>query len=68
MTTESETVNSDNATLIKANDKIEVTNENLNKEIILLIQRIDVSTLLKEIDMEEMRHMANQNMATNDTF
>jgi hypothetical protein len=33
-----------------------------------LIQRIDVSTLLKEIDMEEMRHLANQNINMNMAF
>ena len=33
-----------------------------------LIQRIDVSTLLKEIDMEEMRHLATQNKTMNMAF
>ena len=49
----------DNAAIIKENEKYEENNEKLQKEIMLLIQRIDISTLLKEIDMEEMRHLAN---------
>ena len=32
------------------------------------IQRIDISTLLKEIDMEEMRQLANQNINMNMAF
>ena len=43
-------------------------NEKLNKNIVEVIQRIDVATLLKEIDMEEMRHLANQNIQTNQAF
>lgn len=58
----------DNAQVIKENEKYEVDNEKLNKNIVELIQRIDVSTLLKEIDMEEMRHLANQNIQTNQAF
>jgi len=58
----------DNTQVIKENEKYEVDNEKLNKKIVELIQRIDVSTLLKEIDMEEMRHLANQNIQTNQAF
>lgn len=47
--------------LLKENDEIEKKNEELTKEINLLIQRIDVSTLLKQIDLEEMRMLANNN-------
>ena len=54
--------------MIKENEKFEVDNERLNKEIVEVIQRIDVATLLKEIDMEEMRHLANQNIQTNQAF
>jgi len=58
----------DNTQVIKENEKYEIDNEKLNKKIVELIQRIDVSTLLKEIDMEEMRHLANQNIQTNQAF
>ena len=58
----------DNAATIKENEKYEVDNEKLQGEIMELIQRIDVSTLLKEIDMEEMRHLATQNANMNMAF
>lgn len=58
----------ENAAVIKDNEKYEENNEKLQKEIMLLIQRIDISTLLKEIDMEEMRHLANQNVNMNMAF
>ena len=65
LTTEQADLTTNNAQLIKENEKFEVDNEKLNKEIVEVIQRIDVATLLKEIDMEEMRHLANQNIQTN---
>ena len=48
--------------------KYETENEKLEQVILELIQRIDVSTLLKEIDMEEMRHLAQQNNNMNMRF
>ena len=68
LTAEQEVLTTDNTQLIKENEKFETENEKLNKEIVEVIQRIDVSTLLKEIDMEEMRHLANQNIQTNQAF
>lgn len=65
---EKEVLLKDNAAVIKENEKYEENNEKLQKEIMLLIQRIDISTLLKEIDMEEMRHLANQNTNMNMAF
>lgn len=58
MTAEDEVLVKENADLIKDNDKFEIDNEVVQKTIMELIQRIDVSTLLKEIDVEEMRHQA----------
>lgn len=49
----------DNAAVIAENKKYDEENEKLERKIIELIQRIDVSTLLKEIDMDEMNHLAN---------
>jgi hypothetical protein len=40
----------------------------MEAEIKDLIQRIDVSTLLKEIDVEEMRLQSNNNMMMNKLF
>ena len=65
---ESEELTTSNAAVIKENEKIEAENERLQKVIMELIQRIDVSTLLKEIDMEEMRHLAAQNTTMNMAF
>lgn len=58
---EEKTLIASNAVLIKENAEFEKQNENLSKEINLLIQRIDVSTLLKQIDLEEMKMLANNN-------
>jgi len=58
LTAEDEVLVKENADLIKDNDKFEIDNEVVQKTIMELIQRIDVSTLLKEIDVEEMRHQA----------
>ena len=68
MTGEKEVLLQENVRVIKENEKFEIDNEKLNKEIVTVIQRIDVSTLLKEIDMEEMKHLANQNIQTNQAF
>ena len=68
LTEESGVLKTENATTIKENEKYEELNEKLQKEIMMLIQRIDTSTLLKEIDMEEMRHLANQNTQMNMQF
>ena len=68
LTAESEELTAYNSNILKENDKYEADNEKLQVTIMELIQRIDVSTLLKEIDMEEMRHLANQNMTMNMAF
>ena len=65
---ESEELATGNAAVIKENEKVEADNERLQQVIMELIQRIDVSTLLKEIDMEEMRHLAAQNKTMNMAF
>ena len=68
LTGEREELTAANVVLIKDNEKYEAENERLQKVIMELIQRIDVSTLLKEIDMEEMRHLAAQNINMNMAF
>ena len=68
LTAEEAVLTKDNEITIKENTKYEADNEKLQREIMTLIQRIDVSTLLKEIDMEEMRHLANQNINMNMAF
>lgn len=59
LTAEDEELKTENAATIKENEKYEADNERLQANIVELIQRIDISTLLKEIDMEEMRQLAN---------
>ena len=61
LTEEEKVVTKSNTELVKENDELDKKNEELTKEINLLIQRIDVSTLLKQIDLEEMRMLANNN-------
>ena len=68
LTEEKEVLTTANEKTIKENEKYEADNERMQSEIYQLIQRIDVSTLLKEIDMEEMRHLANQNANMNMAF
>ena len=65
---EDEELKAENVTTIKENEKYEADNERLQASIVELIQRIDISTLLKEIDMEEMRQLANQNINMNMAF
>lgn len=56
-----------NDELIKNNTALDEKNTKLDTEIVALIQRIDVNTLLKEVDMEELKLLAqnteNMNMA-----
>lgn len=61
LTEEEKTLTVSNTEIIKENEKYEKDNEGLVKEISLLIQRIDVSTLLKQIDLEEMKMLSTQN-------
>ena len=68
LTVESADLLKNNDKLIEENKKIEDDNVKMQNTIMTLIQRIDVSTLLKEIDVEEMRHQANQNISMNEAF
>lgn len=50
---------------IKKNKELELDNEKLSKEIKLTIQKIDINALLKEIDIEDMRLLAQNNKMMN---
>lgn len=56
-----------NESLIKKNTELDEKNTKLDAEIVALIKRIDVNSLLKEVDMEELKLLAqnteNMNMA-----
>ncbi len=45
----------------KKNAEFEFENEKLNKEIAATIQKIDINYLLKEIDIEDLRLLAQNN-------
>ena len=55
----------ENDDYIKENAKLEDENNKLQKEIHLTIQKIDVNSLLKEIDIEDMRLIAQNNKQMN---
>ena len=57
-----------NVDLGKENATLDKENEDLSKEIELIIQRIQISALLKEIDVEEMRQLAQSNENLNTSF
>ena len=59
---EFEVLTDQNAALLKQNEDYDKNNKKLDGQILGLIKRIDVSTLLKEIDTEEMRLLAKNNM------
>ena len=55
----------ENDEYIKDNFKLEEDNTKLQKEITLTIQKIDINSLLKEIDIEDMRLIAQNNKQMN---
>ena len=57
-----------NDTLLKDNEKYTEGNSKLQKEIFQTIQRIDVATLIKEVDIEELKMLANNNISMNMGF
>eukprot|EP00347_Sterkiella_histriomuscorum_P023278 403335260 len=50
---------------LKENQKLELDNEKLSKDIKTTIQKIDINALLKEIDIEDMRLLAQNNKSMN---
>lgn len=57
-----------NAALLKSNAEMEVKNETLDKQIVEIVQRVDLNTLLKEVDLEELKLLANSNTNMNMGF
>lgn len=64
---ELEKLTATNESLTKNNATLDAKNTKLDAEIVALIQRIDVNSLLKEVDVEELKLMVtnteNMNMA-----
>jgi hypothetical protein len=62
---EYERIRKENEFYIKKNEEFEKENVELNKEIQETIQKIDINTLLKEVDMEDMKLLAQNNKMMN---
>jgi uncharacterized protein YpiB (UPF0302 family) len=63
-----ENIVAENEAIVKNNNEIEAKNEKLDAQIIELVQRIDINTLLKEVDLEELKLLASNNTAMNMGF
>ena len=68
MEAEDEELDIKNKETNKENEKLEADNELLETKIVEVIKRIDISTLLKEIDIEEMKQQANATINMNMAF
>lgn len=55
----------ENEYYLKKNAEFEEENLKLQKEIHITIQKIDINSLLKEIDVEDMRILAQSNKQMN---
>lgn len=60
------TLNNDK--LIKDNGVLDDKNTKLDADIVMLIERVDVNTLLKEVDMEELKLLAKNTEDMNYNF
>ena len=63
---ESEQLDKDNTNLLEDNAVIEAKNAKLDKQVKVILNKIEVNNLLKEIDIEELKLIAqnNKNMNT----
>mmetsp|Transcript_29629 Transcript_29629/g.28853 ORF Transcript_29629/g.28853 Transcript_29629/m.28853 type:complete len:113 (+) Transcript_29629:1277-1615(+) len=64
-TEELDKIKKENDEFIKKNEDLEKENQELNIEIEQTIQKIDINSLLKEIDVEDMRLLAQNNKNMN---
>eukprot|EP00347_Sterkiella_histriomuscorum_P000015 403377510 len=58
-------LHTENDFFLKKNKDLEIENAQLQKDIQLTIQKIDINALLKEIDIEDMRMLAQNNKQMN---
>lgn len=68
MTVDLEQVTETNVKLIKQNEDYDKKNAKLDAEILELIQRVEVAALLKQVDLEEMNLLAQNNISMNKAF
>ena len=67
-TAELEQVTEQNTKVIKQNEDYDKKNAKLDSDILELIQRVDVAALLKQVDLEEMNLLAQNNVNMNKAF
>ena len=67
-TAELEQVTETNAKVLKQNEDYDKKNAKLDADILELIQRVDVAALLKQVDLEEMNLLAQNNVNMNKAF
>lgn len=58
----------ENEALLKSNADLDAKNTKLDAAIVELVQRIDLNTLLREVDLEEMKLLAQNNTHMNMAF
>ena len=68
MKIEAEKLENENNFYIKRNKDFEEDNVKLQQEIQLTIQKIDINNLLKEVDIEDLRLLAQSNKTMNQAF
>ena len=68
MTTDLEEVTEQNTKVLKSNEDFDKKNKKLDAEILELIQRVEVAALLKQVDLEEMNLLAQNNISMNKAF
>ena len=68
MTVDLEQVTETNVKLIKQNEDYDKKNAKLDAEILELIQRVEVAALLKQVDLEEMNLLSQNNINMNRAF
>ena len=68
MTTDLEEVTEQNTKVIKSNEDFDKKNKKLDAEILELIQRVEVAALLKQVDLEEMNLLSQNNINMNRAF
>ena len=68
MTTDLEEVTEQNPKVLKSNEDFDKKNKKLDAEILELIQRVEVAALLKQVDLEEMNLLSQNNINMNRAF
>ena len=67
-TADLEEVTESNTKVLKSNEDFDKKNKKLDAEILELIQRVEVAALLKQVDLEEMNLLSQNNINMNRAF